>query len=80
MEIEKLKDDIDGYGYYVKQSMPEVWRIVCAKYQAEFEEIKEHNLSLKEGETKTECWFSGDRFYKGGDIIEEKILPPPPKR
>ena len=34
--LANLKDDIDGFGYYVKQSMPEPYRAVRAKYQDEF--------------------------------------------
>ena len=75
-KLKSLKDNVDGYGYYVKQSMPEAYRAVRAKYQHDFDAIKEHNLNLKEGKKKIECWFSGDQFFKEGEIVQEKILPP----
>ena len=78
-KLKSLKDDVDGYGYYVKQSMPEAYHAVRAKYQHDFDEIKEHNLNLKEGEKKIECWFSGDQFFKEGEIVQEKILTPTAK-
>ena len=78
-KLKKLKDDIDGYGYYIKQSMPEEWRANRAKNQKDYDETREKNNNLKEGETATPCYFSGGRYYKNGQIIEEKIPPPSPR-
>ena len=48
--LANLKDDIDGFGYYVKQSMPEEYRAVHAKHQAQYNHIKEKNWDIPEGE------------------------------
>ena len=78
-KLKKLKDDIDFYGYYVKQSIPEEWRALRAKYQADYDEVKERNLAKGAGEPKEQCYFSQDKFYKHGEVIEECIKPPTPR-
>ena len=78
-KLKKLKDDIDFYGYCVKQSIPEEWRALRAKYQADYDEIKERNLAKAAGEPKEQCYFSQDKFYKHGEVIEECIKPPTPR-
>ena len=77
-KLKKLKDDIDFYGFYVKQSIPEEWHALHAKHQAEFDEVKERNLALADGEEKEQCYFSQDKFYKHGEVIQERIKPPTP--
>ena len=42
-KLANMKDDIDGFGYYIKQSMPEPYRMVRAKHQSQFNKIKEEN-------------------------------------
>ena len=76
--LANLKDDIDGFGYYVKQSMPEPYRAVRAKYQDEYNQIKDDNWDIPEGEPCSDCWFVEDRFYIDGKIQREDITPPTP--
>ena len=76
--LANLKDDIDGFGYYVKQSMPEEYRAVRARHQTEFNKIKDENWDIPEGEPRSDCWFVEDRFYVDGKIQKEQVLPPTP--
>ena len=78
-KLKKLKDDIVFYGYYVKQSIPEEWHALRAKYQADYDKVKERNLAKVAGEPMEQCYFSQDKFYKHGEVIEECIQPPTPR-
>ena len=76
--LANMKDDIDGFGYYVKQSMPEPYRAVHAKYQMDFNRIKDENWDVPEGEPHSDCRFIKDRFYIDGKVQKEDISPPTP--
>ena len=65
-KLANMKDDIDGFGYYIKQSMPESYHVVRAKHHSEFNKIKEENWDIPEGEEHSDCWFVDDRFYIDG--------------
>ena len=76
--LANLKDDIDGFGYYVKQSMPEEYRAVRARHQTEFNKIKDENWDIPEGEPRSDCWFVEDQFYIDGKVQKEEIVLPTP--
>ena len=76
--LANLKDDLDGYGYYVKQSMPEEYRAHRVKYQPEYDRIKDENFDVPEGEPRSDCWYVEDRFYVDGKEQKEEITPPTP--
>ena len=68
-QLANIKDDIDGFGYYVKQSMPEPYRALRAKHQMEFNWIKDENWDIPKGKPRSDCWFVEE--VQGGEEEEK---------
>ena len=77
--LNNLKDETDGYGYYVKQSMPEEYRAVRAKYKEDYDTTKDEYWNQKEGDNKPDCWYAGANYVKDKKIIEEPVKLPTPR-
>ena len=77
-KLTDIKQQPEGYGMYIRQSLPECFRDARRRFSTYTNKIRAKNAQKKEGEYKTQFWFSGEKFFVEGNMISENIAKPTP--